>query len=125
MAQYLVSDDIDALLVSLLASAFPAAAIYRVAPSTFPSEPVITIRRTGGLQRNAYVDQARVDVHVYGSDATVNTLALRVQAFLNALHTGPILAAVASGPADLGGTPPRRFMYCDVLIRRSVLEALT
>lgn len=125
MAQYLITDDVDVILVSLLAGAFPAAAIYRTAPSTFPDKPVITVRRTGGVQRNKYVDQARVDVHVYGKDETVTELALAVQAFLNALHTGPILSAVASGPADLGGAPPRRFMYCDILIRRSVTEALT
>lgn len=123
MAQYLLTADVEAVLIGRLKMAFPEAAIYRTAPSTLPSKPVITIRRTGGLERSPYVDQAHMDIHVYAAtDVAATALALRVQAYLNAQSGDSIMKITTSGPADLGGTTPRRFMYCDAILRREVRE---
>lgn len=126
MVQYLATRDIEAILIARLIAGFPEAAVHRVAPATLRTDkPTITIRRTGGLERNKFVDQAHLDIHVYGTETGVNSLALRVQAYLNAQSGDSILKVTTSGPADLGGTPPRRFMYCDALMRREVREEIT
>lgn len=124
MATYFVTDDVELLLIARLRTAFPGLPISRTAPAVLPAQ-MVTLRRTGGLQRNDMVDQAHLDIMVYGATPTINDLALRVQACLNAQRDEPIRSVTASGPADLGGDSPRRYMYADVNMRRSARKEIT
>ena len=118
MAAVLKAIDVELFLLDKLRAAFPGVKFARSAPPTIPPR-LITLRRLGGPELNPIVDQAHIDIIVYApTDLEVNDLALKVQAFLSVINEGAVCSVSVSGPSDLGGATPRRYMYADVRLAR-------
>lgn len=114
--------DVEAILIPALREYLRPqnVQVLRTAPDTLPSK-LVTIRRTGGPSLNMVMDQAHLDIIVYGgaNPSALTALALDVQAFLSAFTGQGVRRVTVSGPSDVGGPTPRRFMYADAIIRRS------
>lgn len=123
MASVLKAIDVELFLLGKLRAAFPGVEFARSArldPASQDLPPrLITLRRLGGPELNPIVDQAHIDIIVYApTDLEVNDLALKVQAFLSVINEGAVCKVSVSGPSDLGGPTPRRYMYADVRLAR-------